>query len=206
MFIYISPESTISFVFISTHGIHRRNVKSFSMIDFRSLKPSVNVFFMFLRVTCCCLQVIRTTDTLNIFCWNASNGLLLDEWVTWLTQISYDVVILQETGWRFSNQGGFLVTGTCCIPMAIEPQFSAWSADDCCDQINLLGVNCAQAGSSIFDYISPESTISFVFISTHGVRRRNVKSFSRIWIRIFEMHWMLAKVMGRYFKLFFLMM
>ena len=49
-------------------------------------------------------SMTRTTDSLNIFCWNASNGLLLDEWVTWLTQTSYDVAILQEIGWRFSNQ------------------------------------------------------------------------------------------------------
>ena len=41
-------------------------------------------------------SMTRTTDSLNIFCWNASNGLLLDEWVTWLTQTSYDVAILQE--------------------------------------------------------------------------------------------------------------
>ena len=49
-------------------------------------------------------SMTRTSDSLNIFCWNASNGLLLDEWVTWLTQTSYDVAVLQETGWRFSNQ------------------------------------------------------------------------------------------------------
>ena len=27
----------------------------------------------------------RPTESLNVFCWNASNGLLLDEWVTWLS-------------------------------------------------------------------------------------------------------------------------
>ena len=27
----------------------------------------------------------RPIESLNIFCWNASNGLLLDEWVTWLS-------------------------------------------------------------------------------------------------------------------------
>ena len=49
-------------------------------------------------------QQTRSAESLNVFCWNASNGLLLDEWVPWLTQTSYDVAILQETGWRFTNQ------------------------------------------------------------------------------------------------------
>ena len=94
----------------------------------------------------------KTTDSLNVFCWNASNGLLLDEWVTWLSQTSYDMAILQETGWRFSNQW-YLVISICCIPMAIEPLSFAWSVDACCALISLPGVKCVQAGSYMFAYI-----------------------------------------------------
>ena len=59
-------------------------------------------------------QQTSCTDTLKVFCWNASNGLQFDEWVDWSTQSPYDIILLQETG-----------SGTCCIHPANGPQLFA---------------------------------------------------------------------------------
>ena len=50
------------------------------------------------------LRTISTANDLRVFSWNAGNGLVYDEWILWSDQSGYDILLIQETGWTFSNQ------------------------------------------------------------------------------------------------------
>ena len=45
-----------------------------------------------------------SSEALRIFCWNASQTLQLDEWVTWCSTQPYEMVLIQETGWNFNRR------------------------------------------------------------------------------------------------------
>ena len=50
------------------------------------------------------LRIVSTASDLRIFSWNAGNGLVYDDWILWNDQSGYDVFLIQEKGWIFSNQ------------------------------------------------------------------------------------------------------
>ena len=45
-----------------------------------------------------------TSEALQIFCWNASQSLQLEEWITWCSTQPYTLVLVQETSWNLNRR------------------------------------------------------------------------------------------------------
>ena len=53
------------------------------------------------------------SEAIRVLCWNASQGLQLEEWVTWCSSQPFELILVQETGWtlnrRWTAHGWYMI-------------------------------------------------------------------------------------------------